>query len=330
MSDKSPTPFLMKNWLAPSKIRFFIKARDKEKIKAEGETALGRVVTFPLENKFIRDILSRTFEPGSRDSYLVSVRAPTEFSKRLTTSIFKEDDILGAEKAISDHERMLNEFLDLNTAQATQRLIAAGQNPDSFNRVLSYYEAKIITSTMSGFLSIYQKADYLYTLYNALWLFGELANTTDESNRAWRLFEKNLKKQLFAYSAIITKNAGKVQSLLFRLQQERQSWRNAADKGENAAELGLSPEGHAAHDDRRALRQQLPEIIRELREAVGAEEPAPGLHAVEDGSPESGEETEAAPAKTAKKPAAKKPKKASADAEASQSDMDTEPLAEAA
>jgi hypothetical protein len=267
----------MEKWLAPSKIRFF---------RFEGSDAPGRNVTFRLENQLISDTLSRTFEPASRDSYLLMVKAPNFFSSRLSGSIYKEDEVLGAELAIEKHEELLNDFLDVRTAQVEQRLKEAGHTPDSIDRRFKTYEAKVVTSFATNLLDIYQKADYLYTLHYSLWLLGELADSTIEANRVNREFQKMLKQNLHGYSAAMTQHANNIRSLMERLIEERREFQKMQSKrdkevraGKEYKELEKTEEGKAAARDRKKLRTALPKLIRQLEEEVGVVSAEPAVAA---------------------------------------------------
>jgi hypothetical protein len=271
MTDtETDAPIRMDKWMAPSRIRFF---------KRDGLTAPSRTVIFRLENQLIADIIARTFEPASRDSYLIMVKAPMLFSQRLSGSIYKEEELLGAEKEIEQHERLLDEFLDTRTEQARQRLVDAGHDPATFKRRFKQYEAAVVTNFATNLLDLYMKADYLYTLHASLWLLGELADSTAEANRAHRAFEHTLKRHLHAYSAALTKHAGNIQRLMDRLRDERREFQqaqSARDKGiqsgEAWKELELTEEGKAAAEDRKNLKEAIPDLLQQLENEVGAPE----------------------------------------------------------
>jgi hypothetical protein len=271
MADtNADAPIRMDKWLAPSKIRFF---------KRDGQAAPSRTVVFRLENQLIADIIARTFEPASRDSYLIMVKAPTLFSQRLAGSIYREGELLGAETEIERHEGLLNDFLDLRTEQVHQRLVGAGHDPGTFERRFKQYEALVVTNFVTNLLDLYMKADYLYTLHVSLWLLGELADTTAEANRAHREFEHTLKRQLHGYSAALTQHAGNIQRLMDRLREDRREFQQAQsvrDKGlqngEAYQELAPTEEGIAAAEDRKNLREAVPDLLKQLETEVGVPE----------------------------------------------------------
>jgi len=255
----------MDKWLAPSKIKFF-----KQQINSPC-----RNITFQIESQLIIGILARTFEPASRDTYLVMVKAPTVFSQMFAGSLYREEELLGAEKAINEHEKLLNEFLDLRIQQAIQRLEGGGYDLNTFKREFKCYEATVTSAFAKNFIDLYVKADLLYSLHFSLWLLGELAEDTAEANFVHRGFERDLKKQLHAYSAALTKHAGNVQRLMDRLREERKAYRAAQSQrdkslhqGSAYSELPPTDEGKAAANDRKQLREQLPEIIQQLKEEV--------------------------------------------------------------
>jgi len=271
-TENSASPLPMKDWLAPSSMHFLVK--NKTNIP-------GRLVVVGIENRLFREMLSRTFEPASRDSYLLLVQAPHEFSRHMYGGTYREDELKACEKEIYPHEQLLNEFLDQQTSEMLERLKKVGQDPDSFERHLVQLEAKVVTNLMNGFLSMYQKADYLYTLHNSLWLLGELADKAEEANDIQRAYERTLREQMYGYSRALGEQTQKIQRLMSALHHERSQYRAAQsehtkkvleENEDGTAVRGkvdtTTPEREAAFADRAELSKKLPTLKKQLEEAV--------------------------------------------------------------
>jgi len=262
-------PISMKKWLAPSSIRFFHFYND-----------ISRKVVFRLENRLLSDMLSRTFEPASRDSYTIMVKAPVVFAQFQSGSVYKEDELLKAEQEIEKHESLLHEFLDMRIGQSVQRLQHLAYDPDAFERKFTHYEAVIVTNFMGGMLQLYQKADWLYTLYSSLWLLGELSDKTDEANRNYREFQRTLRKQLHAYSTALHKHSLNTFGLIKEVRKARDDFKasmsersKAAARGEDVP-LRTNEEYLAGKEDQTTLDKELSQWLRQLGQGTGNQEDA--------------------------------------------------------
>jgi hypothetical protein len=116
----SDTPIIeMKDWLAKSTLKFF--ERNEHVMMVPRIVEIGNPLAFKL--------LSRTFEPMSRDSFYVTISARGILADRVSGKIYQEEEIFKAELALSRELEKLNDYLDRRIEQAEQKMRAAGKTP---------------------------------------------------------------------------------------------------------------------------------------------------------------------------------------------------------
>jgi len=257
----------MRVWMPQSKVRFFSRGRPMR------QGVVGWDYTFRIENQLIMDILARTFEPISRDAHTMTERATTLLSQLSYSSTLHEDKLTEAERAVEEHEIKLNRYLDNQIKRAEQQVLSAGYRLDDITHSYTSYEATITSLFAKDYIDLYVKADRLYTLHNFLWSSGNLSDNTQEANRKRKSFIRELKTQLHAYAASITRSAGTIQRLIDQVREERKAYRAAQSRRDKNLEHGAeyealsrTEEGNAAARDRARLKEQLPEIVARLDE----------------------------------------------------------------
>lgn len=171
----SDTPIIeMKDWLAKSTLKFFERH--------ESVMMVPRVVELgsPLAVK----LLSRTFEPMSRDSFYISTSARGILADRVSGKIYQEDEIFKAELMLSSQLEKLNDYLNRRIEQAEQKMRAAGEDPTNIASPALRYRAKCATRTTKDWLDTIKKIDIYMTMLEFLHISGELSDTDIESQRA--------------------------------------------------------------------------------------------------------------------------------------------------
>jgi len=160
----------------------------------------------PLAQPNVVKVLSKAFEPVSRDAYYIGSDARRILTDRMSSKIYQEEELFKAEEAINTHFERINEFFDRRIQQAETRLRNAGYDPDEFSQNCQTYEAVCTSRTAKEYLDIIKKAD-LYTGMNEyLSIIGELSDNPNEAQRAKLNNEREIRSHLFSITRTTAKH----------------------------------------------------------------------------------------------------------------------------
>ncbi len=188
----------MKDWRLNTPIKFWEKNPD----------AIGRTVHASISHKFILHVLQTTFEPFSKSSYYVSVIARGILSDNLSRGVYKREELFGAETAIADGIQSLHEYFDTRIQQSVSRLEMAGFSLEETRAKAQDYEAISVTNATSNYLDILVKADIYLMVVHYLWLVGELASNTRESDMEKQRCEKEVRDALVNLTRMAERHNG--------------------------------------------------------------------------------------------------------------------------
>lgn len=222
----SDTPIIeMKDWLAKSTLKFF--ERNEHVMMVPRIVEIGNPLAFKL--------LSRTFEPMSRDSFYITTSARGILADRVSGKIYQEDEIFKAELALSGQLEKLNDYLNRRIEQAEQKMRAAGEDPASMFYPTLRYRAKCATRTTKDWLDTIKKIDIYMTMLEFLHISGELSDTDVESLRA----KLNNERDMRTHAHGIPREAARQYSVIRRIcsgvLDERMEERAAQSQRDKAA-----------------------------------------------------------------------------------------------
>ncbi len=170
-SANQPAP--QTEWLKSSNMRFFKRL----------DSALRVPQPVGLNHDAIIKILQGQWEVVSRDVYYITITARQILSDKVSAKIYKEEEILKAEKEVFRAFELAQSHFDTRITQAEQILKGAGMSELVMRggSGLKLFEADSTTRTATKWLELLKKADTYLTLNYQLWVTGEIgpSNWTD-------------------------------------------------------------------------------------------------------------------------------------------------------
>lgn len=186
MTTLTKTAIPMKEWMQRSTLGFF--KRNENMMMVPQVVHLGHDV--------VTKILSRSFEPVSRDAHYITIASRLILAERVSGKVYQEEEIFKAEMAIHKQFERINDFLDMRIRQAEQKLQHAGIDPNVVQRTTRAFEAKCTTRTANDFLQLLTKADIYLSMHHYLWIFGELSDNSEEALKAKLNNERDVRNHL--------------------------------------------------------------------------------------------------------------------------------------
>ncbi|MDK9702443.1 MAG: hypothetical protein OEL20_04835 [Sulfuritalea sp.] len=233
-----------KDWMARSTLKFF--ERNKNAVMARRVVELG--------SDLAKKVLSRTWEPVSRDAHYITKQSRGILADRVSQKIYQEDEIFKAETAITTEFTRIDEYLDRRIEQATKKLANAGEDPSSIICPTERYAALCSTRVATDWLNLLAKADIYLRYHEYLYIIGELSDVQNEALRAKLNNERDVRNNLHAlprktmsqFTIIRRICSGAIEQRLG--EREQQSLRDKA-QAKAAKEAGLA----ASQDDMNQL-----------------------------------------------------------------------------
>ena len=245
MNRPDPQLIPMKKWMRKSSVNFW--DRNKDVIAVPG--------FFPLCNRMVVDVMATGFEVVARDTHFITCRARQILTENLAGDIYREDEILKAERELHAHLENIHEYFDTRIAQAEQKLEIAGFGPNGIQKLAANYETITVTNQLTQYLDILAKADHYVTLLHYLWVTGELSDSPDEALRVKLNAEREIRQQLFGITRASNIHYNNVRRLCNGVVERRRAERQAQSERDRKREAA-----------RKAKEQQEAEIARRREE----------------------------------------------------------------
>lgn len=186
MAQDSNDVVEQKDWMARSTLKFF--ERNKDALMARRVVELG--------SDLAKKVLSRTWEPVSRDAHYITKQSRAILADRVSQKIYQEDEIFKAETAITAEFGRINDYLDRRIEQANQKLAHAGEDPGSIICQTERFAALCSTRVATDWLNLIAKADVYLRLHEYLYIIGELSDVQNEALRAKLTNERDIRNNL--------------------------------------------------------------------------------------------------------------------------------------
>lgn len=215
MSNNAPQLIPMKKWMRNSSLKFF--ERNPEAIGAPGFVS--------LSNPIIVNVLSTNFEPFTRDTYYITVRARSILSENRTRREYREDELFQAEMALATYLDRLNEYFDTRIEQGMQKLQLNGFGESAIKRVLTNYETISVHAYVTQFIDILAKADFYLAIIHYLWLTGELSDSMGEATRLKLTTENETRDTLYELTRLSIKHSQNIQRIVTGAIEQRNAKR---------------------------------------------------------------------------------------------------------
>lgn len=189
---QSAVPF--NKWLKKSTINFWVRHPTVRSLSG----------TVTLSVTMVRDVMARTFEPITRDCYYITTQAREILTNNLSTELYRSDELLGAEQALSDQAMRIIEYFETRIEQATLKLESAGYSLDETETAGELYETRVVTPMAKQWLDILTMADRYLILIDYLDLAGELADDPAESQRVKLTAAREARQTLLSLPKLAT------------------------------------------------------------------------------------------------------------------------------
>lgn len=215
-SANQPQP--QAQWVKHSTLRFF--------------KGLDQILNFPVNVALTHDattkILRSQWEVVSRDVHYITLTARRLLAEEVSTKIYKEEEILKAEKEVFKVLEGAHEYFDTRITQAEQKLREAGMSELALRggNVARLYEARSTTRTATKWLELLQKADNYLTLNYQLWVTGEIGPsswTEDEALAAMQANIRDTRTTITTLARRINQQYTNIRALVQRVQDQRRA-----------------------------------------------------------------------------------------------------------
>lgn len=255
-----------KDWMAKNTLKFFERNKDVMMVPR----------TVELGNPLAIKLLTRTFEPMSRDTYYVTTSARGILADRVSGKIYQEDEIFKAEVALSSQIEKLNDFLDRRIEQAEQKMRAAGEDPTNMFYPTRRYRALCVTRTAKDWVDTIKKIDLYMTMHEFLWISGELSDEAVESTRA----KLNNEREVRNHAHAIPREAARQYSLIRRICSGVLDGRMEEREAQSKRDKALAQQ----NKDTKAAAPALPEAAKPATKSAKSKETKGAAPAAEQGA----------------------------------------------